>query len=176
MPNNEQLALLTVSALVSLYNEGVSDYNPAGFDPVTGFKSKRVAIERIESMCASGNLAVAFDGDSAVIIDATPAPEALPEGPGGDDEADEGAGDEGEADEGEADEGEADEGEDDAPIAAYGDGKGEVAKSGFRYGSEGWLKANPRGTSAREAYRKARRKAARMTRKAARAAKHNVNA
>lgn len=152
--SNTQLSALTASALISLYNSGVEDYNPAGYSVVSGFKSKSKAIEAIEAMCEAGSLAVAFDGDSAVIVDATPP--NMPDDEEGDD-----------AGEGDDEEGGDEEGGDDA--AAHGDGKGEIAKSGFRYGSEAWLKANPRGTEAREAYRKARRKAARVTRKAAKA-------
>jgi len=155
MSNVTSLASLSVASLVALHNGALDDFGtPEGIAPLGNVKRKATAIEAIEALCAAGSLAVAFNGETATIVDAS-----APEGDEGGD-ADEG-GDEG----GNADEG--DEGDD---VPAFGDGKGKVRAWGFKLGSDEWLAANPRGTAAREAYRKARRAAARNARKAKRAA------
>jgi hypothetical protein len=159
------LANMTASALVSLYNDEIIDaYAPSGFAAVSGFKNKASAIERIEAACAAGNLAIAFDGDKALVVDAMSGDDAAGDDAAGDDAAgDDAAGD--------------DAAGDDAVDAfgthivdgiAYGDGKGAVQPNGFRKASAAWLAANPRGTKAREAYRDMRRKGPRMARKAKR--------
>jgi len=154
MSNVTSLASLSVASLVALHNGALDDFGtPEGIAPLGNVKRKATAIEAIEALCAAGSLAVAFNGETATIVDAS-APEG-DEG-GNADEGDEG---------GDADEG--DEGDD---VPAFGDGKGKVRAWGFKLGSDEWLAANPRGTAAREAYRKARRAAARNARKAKRAA------
>lgn len=190
-----QLANLTVSALISLYNEGVEDFNPAGFTVASGFKNKAAAIDAIESMCEAGNMAVSFDGDTATIIDASAVDDGG-EGEGENDDAKRLADETGAVldtlVEARADYDAAIAEQDgpaivaaiaardtaetaynaakDAqaatlPVTIYGDGKGAIAPSGFVYGSDAWLRANPRGTVAREEYRKNRKLAARKLRK-----------
>jgi len=159
MSNVTSLASLSVASLVALHNSALDDFGtPAGMAPLSNVKRKATAIEAIEALCAAGSLAVAFNGDTATIVDAS-APE------GGDEGGDEG----GNADEGDEG-GDADEGDEGDDVPAFGDGKGKVRAWGFKLGSDEWLAANPRGTAAREAYRKARRAAARNARKAKRAA------
>ncbi len=161
--SNTALASLTLSALVTLHNDAIDAYGaPDGMKAVGGFKSKSAAIERIEKLCEHGNLAVMFDGDSAVIVDATPI-------------ADELFADEIDADETPTgDDADADDDAAVAPVVVLGDAKGAIAPSGFIRASDVWLKGHARGTSEREAYRKARRHAARMARKAAKAAREAV--
>lgn len=133
--SNVTLATLSLASLVALHNTAIVDYAPEGFGEVVKFNSKAKAVAAIEALCEAGNLAVSFDGDNAVIVDAM---EAAPEA---------------------------------GEVVALGDGKGKVRAWGVALGSDEWLKANPRGTEAREAYRKERRKAARMARTDARKAK-----
>lgn len=158
------IANMTVAAIADLYNGAIDDYGVNGFEPVDRFKSKAHAIERLETLCSVGNLAVTFDGDSAVIVD------AMQNAASDEAASDEAASDEAASDEAAGDEATGD--ETPAPIGAeLSDAKGGIARSGFAYGSAEWLIANPRGTAAREAYRKARRLAARNMRKVARNAK-----
>lgn len=149
MTNTVSLATLKLAALNSLYGAIVTDYAPAGIELAT-FKAKADAVGAIEAACAAGNLAVSFDSGSAVIVDMMEAPEG----------------------------GEGDEGGDEAIALATGgaDGKGKARAWGFATAGEEWLAANPRGTAAREAYRKERRKAARKNRKDERAAKEAMQA
>lgn len=144
------IATLTAASLVALYNGALDDFGtPEGFAPIAKRTGKAKATEALEALLTAGNLALAFDGDTATIVDATP--------PESDDEGD-------------------DEGDESAADAATGgaDGKGKVRAWGFATASDAWLKANPRGGADREAYRKARRKAARVARKAARDAKNEA--
>ena len=165
MSNVTSLASLSVASLVALHNSALDDFGtPAGMAPLSNVKRKATAIEAIEALCAAGSLAVAFNGDTATIVDAS-APE------GGDEASNPSNGWEApEGDEGGDEGGDADEGDEDGDVPAFGDGKGKVRAWGFKLGSDEWLAANPRGTAAREAYRKARRAAARNARKAKRAA------
>jgi hypothetical protein len=133
------LATLSLASLVALHNNAIVEFGaPEGFGEVAKFNSKAKAVAAIEALCEAGNMAVSFEGDSAVIIDASEAADDAPEA---------------------------------AEIVALGDGKGKVRAWGVALGSDEWLKANPRGTEAREAYRKERRKAARVARTDARKAK-----
>ena len=164
MSNVTSLASLSVASLVALHNGALDDFGtPEGIAPLGNVKRKATAIEAIEALCAAGSLAVAFNGETATIVDAS-----APEGDEGGD-ADEGGDEGGNADEGDEG-GDADEGDEGDDVPAFGDGKGKVRAWGFKLGSDEWLAANPRGTAAREAYRKARRAAARNARKAKRAA------
>lgn len=161
MTNATSLVALSTASLLSLHNEAIAEFGaPHGFDVVAKFGSKAKAVAAIEALCAAGNLAVSFDSGAAVIVDATP--EDTGERLG--DEVYYADGTSEYIDEAEA-EAEADEA-DEVQAVAYGDGKGKVRAWGFALGSDEWLKANPRGTVAREQYRTARRKAARSARKA----------
>lgn len=137
------LSNLTLAAMIDLYNGAIDDYAPMGCDTVNGFKSKAEAVKRINAMCDAGNLAITFDGDKAIIVDATPI--------ASDSDADADADADTDADT-------------DTDVPEHGDGKGGIAPSGFTYASEAWLKAHPRGTPEREAYRKARKLAGRKAR------------
>lgn len=64
------LSTLSAAALVALYNGAVLDYAPEGFAEVRKFASKAKGAEAIEALCAAGNLAVEFDGETATIVDA----------------------------------------------------------------------------------------------------------
>jgi len=179
------IANMTVAAIVDLYNGAIDDYGVNGFQPVDRFKSKAHAIERLEALCNAGNLAVTFDGDSAVIVDAmqnATGDSATGDGATGDSATGDSAtgdsatgdGATGDSATGDSATGDSATGDSAAPApigAELSDAKGGIARSGFAYGSAEWLIANPRGTPAREAYRKARRLAARNMRKAARNAK-----
>lgn len=177
------IANMTVANIVDLYNSAIEDYGVNGFKPVDRFKSKAHAIERLEALCVAGNLAMTYDGDKAVIVDDTPVA-ASDEDASDEDASDEAAAIIAEATQNASDalvdmlvksmapSDEAASDEAPAPIGAeLSDAKGGIARSGFAYGSAEWLIANPRGTPAREAYRKARRLAARNMRKALRNAK-----
>lgn len=186
------LAKLTVASLAALHNTIVADYAPEGFGAVDSFKSRAKAITAIEAICAAGNVAITFDGDNAVIVDTMQADDGVTGddgegyGPNDDDEADkarmiaEGGSEDGEGGDDEApegdDEGGDDEGEAPALATLGADGKGKVRAWGVVTAGEDWLKANPRGGEAREAYRKERRKAARLNRKAERKAKDAAQA
>jgi hypothetical protein len=137
------LKALSVATLVALHNSAVVDYAPEGFTEVEGFKNKKTALKAVEAVLTAGNLAVTFDGDNAVIVDAMQG---------------------GEGDEAEG-EGEGDDNATDDAVKALGDGKGALRAWGVKLAGDDWLKANARGTVDREAYRKERRKAARTARK-----------
>lgn len=148
------LANLNLAALLNLHNGAIVEFGaPEGFGEVAKFKSKAAGVTAIEALCAAGNLAVAFDGDNAVIVDATPSGDNY--GPN---------------------DGDADDVDEAVEVTALGDGKGKVRAWGVALGSAEWLAANPRGSEAREAYRTERRKAARMHRKAERKAKADAQA
>ena len=141
------LKAMTLPTLTALYNGAVTDFGaPAGMGEVDTFKSKADAVARLRKLCEHGNVAVQFDGDTAVIVDASLANVS--------DYAD-------------ASLANVSDYADAAPnVVAFGDGKGVVAPSGFTRASDVWLKSHARGTPEREAYRKARRQAARAARKA----------
>lgn len=169
------LANLTAANLASLYNGALVEYGaPEGFSEVAKFKSRAAGVNALEALCKAGGLAVAFDGDKAVIVDTLDADSVVGadgEGYGAndDDAADKAALEASEAGEGDDADGE---GEEAGEVVSGGaDGKGKARAWGFVTASADWLAANPRGTEAREAYRTERRKAARLARKAERKAK-----
>ena len=161
------IANLTVAAIAELYNGAIDDYGVNGFDPVDRFKSKAHAIERLESLCNVGNLAVTFDGDNAVIVDATSDDATSDDATSDDATCNDATSDDATCNDATSDDATSDDATSDdatgdatpAPIGAeLSDAKGGIARSGFAYGSA-------------EAYRKARRLAARNMRKVARNAK-----
>ena len=152
------LATLNAAAIVALHNSAVIEFGaPEGMGEIAEGTSKRKALAALDALCEAGNLAVNFDGETAVIVDATSEV--------GGDNADEGEGDN--ADEGDNAEGEGE-------VKRLGDGKGTLRAWGVQLAGDDWLKANPRGSADREAYRKERRKAARAARKARIAEKHSA--
>lgn len=141
------LNALNAAAIVALHNSAVVEYGaPEGMGELPENTGKRKALKALDALCAAGNLAVAFEGETAVVVDATQ------------------GGDEGEHRANEGDN--ADEGDEGDEGVTFGDGKGAQRDWGFKLASDSWLKGNPRQSEAREAYRKARRKAARAARKA----------
>lgn len=65
---SNELNTAKLATLNATYAAIVSDYAPAGFEPVK-FKAKADALTAISAACAAGNLAIEFDGNTAVIVD-----------------------------------------------------------------------------------------------------------
>lgn len=144
------LTALNASAIVALFNGAIAEYGaPEGMGELPEATGKKKALKALDALCAAGNLNVTFDGETAVIVDATEGNEG-----GNADEGNEGGDDEGEQEAA------------DEAVKALGDGNGALRSWGVKLAGDDWLKANPRGSADREAYRKERRKAARTARKA----------